>query len=346
MDKVRDRERKVQEAEEKGRQAETGDSLSSYDSEMDSAAQKSQEAAAENTENGIQTEVPQLPAKPVKNPITVIRRIMKMGILELVIPGANGISSNEVEKNTFVSERNLQQGLPVYDGFTAENSYTSGILYQQYLMNKLGNYRKPAESGLRYQIEYILNGKNNDIDNLKSTAKKLLLVREGVNFACLAGDGTKRAEAEALALAIASGFLVPPASSAIAAAIMFCWAFAESVLDVRELFDGGKVPLVKTGADWQLSLENLPYLLDGLDSERRNSEGGMSYEDYLQVFLMAVSKKNKVMRAMDMVELTMRTAGGRPSFRLDSCITAIEASVDVEANRKKIFNVTRQYCYE
>lgn len=69
-----------------------------------------------------------------------------------------------------------------------------------------------------------------------------------------------------------------------------CWSFAESILDLRELFHGGRVPLTKTAATWQLSLENLPNLLEGLDSQRRDAKGGMSYEDYLQVLLLSKSK--------------------------------------------------------
>ena len=149
----------------------------------------------------------------------------------------------------------------------------------------------------------------------------------------------------ALALGIASGFLVPPAAVIIEAALLLCWSFAESILDVRELFHGGKVPLMKNAATWQLSLENLPNLLENLDSQRRNDENGMSYEDYLQVLLLARSKKEKLDRGMDMIETSIRESKGRESFRLDCCIEAIEASVDVDANRNKVFTVTRQYSY-
>ena len=130
------------------------------------------------------------------------------------------------------------------DGVTADSSYTSGVLFQQYLMNHLGNYTDPSKESLAYQMEYIFGGRDNDIDNLKSVASKLLFIREGVNFACLMADNVKRTEAQALAAAIASGFLVPPAAVVIESALLLCWAFAESVLDVRELFAGGKIPLV------------------------------------------------------------------------------------------------------
>ena len=113
---------------------------------------------------------------------------------------------------------------------------------------------------------------------------------------------------------------------------------------MRELFDGGKVPLVKSAADWQLSLENLAELLNGLDSVRRGSEDGMSYEDYLQVLLLGVSREEKITRAMDMIELCVREKG-RKNFRMDSCIVAAEVSVDVKANKRKVFNVTRSYGY-
>ena len=213
-------------------------------------------------------------------------------------------------------------------------------------MDKLGNFRRPSSHGLRYQVEYILEGKDNDLDNLKAVAGRLLIIREGVNFAHLLSEPGKRSQAAALAAAIAATFLIPPAASVIEKAVLLCWAFGESILDVRELLDGGKIPLVKSAGDWQLSLENLSNLLDSLDTRRRSVENGMSYEDYLQVLLMSKSKSMKLKRGMDMVELGIRSMPQRERFRLDCCITAIEAAVDVRANKRKVFTVTKQYCYE
>ena len=95
----------------------------------------------------------------------------------------------------------------------------------------------------------------------------------------------------------------------------------------------------------QLSLENLPNLLEGLDSQRRDAKGGMSYEDYLQVLLLSKSKAVKLTRGMNMIEVEIRSTKGKEGFRLDCCIEAAEISVDVEANRKQTFSVTRQYSY-
>ena len=308
LNKMSDRERKTEEADLKAKQAETGGSIDRYDSEMNQASQKSRQAAQE-AENRQQQEG-QISTQPqADNPISIIKRIMKMGILELVLPPGREISTRTVSKDTMVSGRQLQQGMEMPDGVTADSSYTSGVLFQQYLMNHLGNYTDPSKESLAYQMEYVFGGRDNDIDNLKSVASKLLFIREGVNFACLMADNVKRTEAQALAAAIASGFLVPPAAVVIESALLLCWAFAESVLDVRELFAGGKIPLVKTSADWQISLSNLSSLMEGLDSMRKNNEHGLSYEDYLQVLILPVSKEKKVMRAMDMIEDAIRKAG-------------------------------------
>ncbi len=359
LNRMSDREKKTEEANLKASQAETGGSIDRYDSEMNQASQKSQQAAEEAAKKQQQenassdqqfgsgdTQTTQ-PAQqnPVNNPITVIKRVMKMGVLELVLPSGCEVSTRTISKNTLVSGRQLQQGMEMPDGVIADNSYTSQVLFQQYLMNHLGNYMDSSKEGLAYQMEYIFAGKDEDMDNLKSVASKLLFIREGVNFACLMADNVKRTEAQALASAIAAGFLVPPAAVVIETALLLCWAFAESVLDVRELFAGGKIPLVKTSADWQISLANLGNLMEGLDSMRKNNDHGMSYEDYIQVLVLSVSKEKKVIRAMDMIENTIRNKG-RAHFNMDSCVVALEAFADVKANKRKEFHIIRQYCYE
>lgn len=349
LDKMKDRKEKTEQAEQAGEQAENGDIIENYDAEMEENNRKNEEALAEaekNPEGGELEDGDNVTAPPQKvvNPISIIRRIRKMGILELVIPGNKGVYDGQVQAGTLLSRREKQKGMPMYEPEKTDTSYTSQILFQQYLMEKLGNYSAPGKGALKYQTEYILGGKTGDIENLKSVAGRLLLIREGVNMVHLVSDGTKRAQAAGLASAIASAFLIPPATGVIEAALLLCWAFGESILDVRELFDGGKVPLIKSAADWQLSLENLPELLNGLDSVRRGSEDGMSYEDYLQVLLLGVSREEKITRAMDMIELCVREKG-RKNFRMDSCIVAAEISVDVKANKRKVFNVTRAYGY-
>ena len=138
-----------------------------------------------------------------------------MGLLDLLVPSERGISDAVTDRKSLTSGRKLQTGLMLDTDIRSDNSYTSGILFGQYLLKKLGNYRRPAAAGLNYQVEYILGGKNSDRENLKSVAGKLLVIRQGVNMAYLLSDGGKRIQVETLALAIASGFLIPPAAAVI-----------------------------------------------------------------------------------------------------------------------------------
>lgn len=348
LEKMQERKDKISQAEEIGKDAENRKALDSYDSEMDRAAQESREEEEKKKQEGSETESKQeIVTQKAENPIPVIKRIRKMGILSLVLPADKGISDKELSKDMpVVSKRNLHQGMPMEGISKKEDAYTSELLFQQYLMEHLGNYTDTGEGGLSYETEYVLAGKESDVENLKSIAARLLLIREGVNFVSLLADSGKRSQARTLSVAIASGFLIPPAAVIIEGALLLCWSFAESILDVRELFDGGKVSLIKKPGEWQITLSNLPRLLEGLDSMRRGSEEGLSYEDYLQVLLLTKSRSEKIMRTMDMVEKKAQKLKNKESFRLDSCVAAMEVSVDVRANQKKTFHVTRQYLYD
>ena len=284
------------------------------------------------------------PAK-VENPIPAIRRIRWMGILDLVLPAGKDVSNKKVKKKELVSGRKLESGLAMEDTVKKDGTLISQVLYQQYLMEKLGNYMEPGKGGLRYQIEYIIEKKNSDEANLKAVAKKLLMVREGINAAYLMSDSLMMSQVQALAAAIAAGFLIPPATVVIEGALVLCWAFAESILDVRELFAGGKVPAIKNASNWQLSLQGMPALVDKLDTDRQSDTKGLSYEDYLQIFLLTTSKEQKIEGGMDMIESSFREVEQWDEFRLDCCITALEASVDVKANKRKVFTVAREYHY-
>ena len=358
LNKIQNMQKKTIEAERQGNEIESKGTIENYESEMDSAQQKSQalleEKKKQEQQNGqdgftdgkmLPSVTEKNPPAKVENPIPTIRKVRKMGLLDLVLPFGKEVSDKKVKTKELVSGRKLETGLAMEDSVKADGSMLSQVLYQQYLMEKLGNYIEPGKSGLRYQIEYIIGKKNSDEANLKDVAKKLLMVREGLNVAYLVSDALMMGQIHAMAAAIAAAFLIPPAVVVIEGALILCWAFAESILDVRELFAGGKVPLTKNASNWQLSLQGLPALVDKLDTDRQNDVNGLSYEDYLQIFLLTTSKAQKVKGGMDMIESSFREMEDWNEFCLDQCITALEASVDVKANKRKVFTVTREYHY-
>ena len=194
LDQVKGLQNKTAEAEKRGNEIEDKKTIENYDSEMNSAAQKSQEALEEKKKQEEQnkqgdsgfsdgkklpsvTEDKKTPVK-VKNPIPVIRKIRWKGILDLVLPANKAVSDKEVKKKELVSGRVLENGLYMDEGVASDNSLMSQIFFQQYLSEKLGNFMLPGNGGLSYEVEYILGGKESDVANLKIVARRLLLVRE------------------------------------------------------------------------------------------------------------------------------------------------------------------------
>ena len=81
----------------------------------------------------------------------------------------------------------------------------------------------------------------------------------------------------------------------------------------------------------------------------------MSWNIYFQVFTVRTWRKRlsnlntfltpRIYWGIHTIFAQSTTSTGQKGFRLDHCIEAIEASVDVKANRKKIFTVKKQYSY-
>ena len=133
--------------------------------------------------------------------------------------------------------------------------------------------------------EYAIGGKRDDMENLKSVVYRLLAVREASNLMYLCGSPARCAEADEMALIISTILFIPEAYALVSFVLKICWAYGESILDIRELLDGGKIPLLKDDTSWQLSLNSLSGLLIQGDEERHSSEG-LDYQWYLRLLLL------------------------------------------------------------
>ncbi len=346
LNKVERGSEHVQEQQSTKENAQQGNRLEDYDRALENATGNVQEVEGEGaTESGGEVEAV-IPVEPVENPIDTIREIQSMGILELVLSNPSEVSQKQTEVSLLVSNRQLQTGMGIFEGMATETWSSDRILFQEYILQQVGNYTRPVSDGvLSYPLEYIIGKHGSDVENLKSVAHRLLLIREGINFVYLLGDGAKRTQAASLATAISAGLLIPMAESIVEMVLLACWAYGESILDVRELLTGGKVPLIKTAENWQLELENLAQLMGRLDTDRRNDDNGMSYEDYLRVLLYLEHSETQTMKCLDAFELTVRGKEGHEKFRMDSCVDALEIAMDVDANGRKTYQVTRQYSY-
>ena len=89
--------------------------------------------------------------------------------------------------------------------------------------------RRKEKRSLAYEVEYLLEGKTSDQENLEAVLNKMLLIRMGLNFVYLQTDTAKQAEAGAMALALATAVALPMLEPVVKQVLLAAWAFGESV---------------------------------------------------------------------------------------------------------------------
>ena len=146
-----------------------------------------------------------------------------------------------------------------------------------------------------------------------------------------------------MAMVIGSAVGLPFLESVISLALQAAWSFGESVLDIRCLLGGGKIPLVKDAGSWQLSLENLSKILELLNQEPDTGDEGMTYQQYLRLLLFMKSGQTRLDRTMDMAEQQIR-AGGQENFSLDRCVYSLEVEMKIRCENRE-FTILRSYGY-
>ena len=191
----------------------------------------------------------------------------------------------------------------------------------------MGSYGNEDESdALRYQIEYILSGNASDTDNLIGVVGRILGIRFVADFMYLVGDEEKCRIAEAMATVISVVTYTEGFIDIYKALILLIWAQMEAEADVRCLMAGSRVEMIKTKENWRTDLGQL---FDPKDTS--GDETGLSYQDYLRIFLLMTNEKVLTARAMDMVEADIRETPGNKDFRIDACIDEIAVYIETRS---------------
>lgn len=278
----------------------------------------------------------------VDNPADVINAKRNLGVLLLALDDSSQVSNKGIVLDGVVSKRELNQGNLVLDR-NKEESSVDLLLFNEYLLEYFSNYLSLEEkSSLEYEIEYILAGESNDIDNLKNIVSKILAIREGANFLYLYNNPAKRIQVASLAATVSAVFLVPALQTLLEYSILFAWSFGESVQDVKALLKGGKVPLMKQDSSWCTSLSGI---MSGNISEGGNNQEGLSYQDYLRIFLAMTPTNTKTMRSLDMIELSIRGTKGNEKFRIDGCLDGLEIEANIVSEFGSAFVMKRKCSY-
>lgn len=256
-------------------------------------------------------------AQEAEELLTTVVETQKSGVLSLVLPEGASLSGSQMRLKQAVSHRSLQEGNSCRE---LDGAWYDKVLFHQYLLRYLSCYTDGGDGrGLNYELEYLIGGKSADDSNLKLVVAELLAVREALNLASLTASAQKQSQAWEMAVLLAGATANPAIVEAVKWGLLAAWAYAESVLDLRTLLQGGKIAVTKSDADWTSHLEAVPTLLSGW-SQAKSCETGITYKDYLGMLILAHNSGKLAMRAMDVQEAAIRKKEGYETFRMDSVI--------------------------
>lgn len=282
----------------------------------------------------------------ISNPADQVEGMRAGSVLSFAVKDSGDISCKGVEVYSLISHRNHEEGAGLRADQDVPDTAVDKLLFQKYLWDKCGYYQKQKESSrLSYQMEYLLYGNGNDMENLNAFANQVFKIRYVTNAAYLFSSSAKMAEAGELAAIVTSGIASPQLYEAVKITILFAWCYAESIQDMRIIFDGNKAAAVKSDGTWNIPLSELLMFSSSLDSYR-SAEGGMGYEEYLRSFLFLKDEKTLRMRLMDLMEMDIKDTQGNQYFRMDRCIYQLKAEVNVSSAYGYGYSICREYSYE
>jgi len=271
--------------------------------------------------------------------ITEEQEISLLSTLRLVCKNADDVSGTSVDSTRLCSQRSLNKG---NSKDNKEFDLADNLFFKEYLIEYTNNYLKDdKDTVLSYETEYLIAGKETDSHNLEAVVNKLLVTREAMNMAALYKDEERinavRAFSEVATTAIAQPELAP----ALEAAIVSIWSYAESVKDVKTLLSGGKVPLLKTPEEWRTTLKDIYKV-----GKEEENDRGLTYTDYLRIFINSSDAETLTKRFMDICELNVRKWTDNERFRLDYCFDKWKVTAYVQSEYGYQYTVKRQYDME
>mgnify|MGYP000466427149 FL=1 len=252
------------------------------------------------------------------------------GFLKLVVPEGKEISNRASELEEVPSHRDMKPET------VRTVNFLDHLLIDEYCGMHFKNFleeeeqqeagQQETETVLAYEMEYFLGGKESDRENLSDAVHRLLAVREGMNLVHILTDPQKRAEARGLAMTITGVGALTPLLMITTFFVMSVWALGESLMDVRGLLAGKKIPLLKVKTDWQLELEQLLSMGKEHVVGTGECDTGLSYLSWLKILLFMSNIVLQEFRMMDLIQMNLRQ--GQDSFRMRRCVYQIRIQGD------------------
>lgn len=262
--------------------------------------------------------------------------------------GGDGISNIDI-RQALVSEYIISRYAGYTDYIEKNGQQTGYIEKEDHAAGRL----------LDYEIEYILCGRQSDKDNLNEVLFKLVMIREGLNLSYLVTDVQKKNECFGLALQLLgyTGNMV--LIKAAQYFIMSIWAYAESVMELRELYAGESIATVKNADNWITDINTVissgaAGLKTGLFSDKKKAGektgstagyNSLDYMDYMRILLLIKDRTERNAGIMSAMELVM-IALGHEDFRMKEYIyEASGTAVFIYVKNGQTYSQKLEYSY-
>lgn len=281
-----------------------------------------------------------------ENPLGILQKLKRKVLTEIVLPKDRTISQKSVEGTPGISGRERREGKG--DVPATEETGNEKLYFIAYIPEHFGSYISPGENRpLEYEQEYLIGGNTDDMENLQEVLDKIRNLRMAPNYFYLQTDETKKAEAKVLAGVVSTLMGNPELTDVVFQIILMAWAYGESVMDLRTLTAGGKVPAAKSKETWKLSLSGLLKLGTKEDSGASEAgESGFGYDDYMKMLFLLESKETLRLRMLDLIEWNMKMRLDCPFFQADACITKLRIQSTCRLRRGITYQFSTYYAYQ
>ena len=302
---------------------------SEYDFSEDPDLQEEENLNMLELEGMLAEEGVELPTED--NPLENIENIKNSAMLSILVSNQEELSNQSIQLEKLPSKRQLQKGNYPEE---KDDGTTDKAFFVAYLVEHYSDFiNQKEDTALLYELEYILGGYSSDKENLETVGEKLVNIRTAANYTYLMTSPTRQAEADAMATTICVMIAMPYLKDIVKLALLFAWAYGESIIDVRALLKDKKVPFIKNDESWQLQLSSLITLgTSSEDANEKDTIGGLSYQDYLKGLLLLEDKETLSMRCLDLIESNL-------GIKTDQCMTkvVIESSVNLRRGIEDTF---------
>lgn len=224
-----------------------------------------------------------------------LKDFIDSGVLSQVLENPENVSKNTL------SGSNLPSTLKGKKNNSLSKEIKNKCVNALYAGLKFGNYNNPEKNTvLKYELEYIISGKDSDKENLASVVEKIVLAKTGINMAYLITDKEKMEQVSAIAASVAIVTGLPFLESVAKGVLISAWSMAEAVNDMKILLSGGKVALTKSKGGWRTSIGNIT------NGGKKEDSKGLSYKEYCQILIAVQNTGDSLYRIMDLIQINIQ----------------------------------------